>query len=284
MWVDDCVDLTADHFVTTITLNEPDKLNRLSGRMQLALKSALEHARTSGARVVVIRGEGRAFSTGYDLDPRSPARDSYLHDADIEADRAGLANTARMWREIRDFPLPVISQISGYCLSGGTDLMLATDIAIAAEDASIGMPNTRSLGITLMLPVWTWMIGPMRAKLMAFTGDSISGAQAAEWGLVAWAVPANRLPSAVASLAERIAQLPPDIVHAAKRSLNTAFDTAGLAQAIAGTVEIDTVAHFTPVVRQFWERIDSVGLKAALEERDGSFRETTFLDAFLGPR
>jgi enoyl-CoA hydratase len=280
--VDDCVDVTTDHFVTTIILNEPGKLNRLSARMQLALNDALGHAKTSGARVVVIRGEGRAFSTGYDLDPKSPGRDSYLNKADIEVDRAGLARTARLWREIRDFPLPTISQISGYCLSGGTDLMLATDIAIAAEDASIGLPNTRSLGITLMLPIWTWMVGPMRAKLMAFTGDSISGAQAAEWGLVALAVPADQLPSAVSALADRISHLPADIVHAAKRSLNTAFDAAGLAQAISATVEIDTVAHFTPAVREFWERIASVGLKESLEERDGPFRGTSFFDAFSG--
>jgi len=266
--------------ITVVTLNRPDKLNRLSAAVQEGILQGLKSSLENGSRVIVIKGSGRAFSTGYDLDVESRGRKAYLSLGDINDDRAGLQRAATTWLAVRRHPIPVVTQVHGYCLAGGTDLMLASDIAIAADDAIIGMPNTRSLGVTLMLPALVWACGSMRSKLMAFTGDSISGRVAAAWSLVALSVPADELDKTVAELAERIARVPVELLIAAKRTLNWTHEAAGLEQAVSATVDIDAVAHFTAPVRSFWELARESGLKVALRGRDDPFDSGNFMRHF----
>src|SRR5205823_13638297 len=117
--------------------------------------------------------------------------------------------------------------IRGYCGAGGTDLMPASDLSFAATDASIGVPNVRGLGITMLLPMWSWMVGPQRAKLLALTGDFMTGEEAAQFGLVAAALPEAVLGERVLAVAERIALMPEELLEVTKQALHAVWDTAG---------------------------------------------------------
>src|SRR5690606_26365827 len=138
--------------------------------------------------------------------------------------------------------------------------------------ARIGMPNVRGLGISLLSTLWPLYVGPMRTKLMMFTGDLISGAQAERWGLVAASVPEAELEQAVQELALRIAQVPPSLLRATKLASNRAFERHGHDELIRDAVDIDTMVHFTDPISEFWQRAREEGMKAALRERDAGFQ------------
>lgn len=264
------VDLRLDDGgVAVLTLANPAKKNPLSLSVLDAILGHLAAAGAAGARVAMVRGSGDSFSAGYNLDPSS--RVDYAAASGIVDDANQLQRLADRLKAIRQSPLPLLTQVHGYCFAGGTDLMLASDVAVAADDAKIGVPNTRSLGISLLSTLWPLHAGPMRAKLMMLTGDWISGAQAERWGLVAAAVPADRLEDAVMAIARRIALLPTDLAQSVKRATNRAFDTIGVDQLVASAVEIDTIAHFSAPVTGFWRSAREEGLKAALKKREAPF-------------
>ncbi|MHB1125843.1 MAG: enoyl-CoA hydratase-related protein [Bacillota bacterium] len=264
--------------ISTITLNNPDKLNPLSPGVRREIMEALRECSAQKVHVTVIKGAGRAFSSGYAIDVKN-TDDSYLPAQDIMEDRITLWELyADFLQVLRRHPTPVLAQIHGYCLSGGTDIMLSSDIAIAAEDAKIGMPNTRGLGISIDLLLWPMHIGPMRSKLMAFTGDHISGKQAEEWGLVAKAVPAEKLEAYVQALAERISLVDRDALMISKMAINESVNVMGYHQLIESAANIDTIAHFTGSAQRFNRIANEVGLKAALDQRDKLLRGKTFSD------
>jgi len=273
------VDLEVRGGVALLTLENPAKKNPLSLAVLDAIVAHLGTAGAAGAKVAVVRGSGDSFSAGYNLDPTS--RVDYAGASGIVDDVAQLQRLADRLKAIRQSPLPLLSQVHGYCFAGGTDLMLASDIAIAADDAKIGVPNVRSLGISLLSTLWPLHMGPMRAKMMMLTGDWVSGAQAERWGLVGASVPAAELETCVMELAQRIALLPTDLAQAVKRATNRAFDTIGVDQLMAAAVEIDTIAHFSAPVVGFWQSAREAGLKAALKNREAPF-EGNVLAGLLG--
>lgn len=268
--------------VAVITLNDPDRLNALSADMRSALMDALNSAPDSGARVAVIRGSGRAFCAGYNLTPAD--RQKTIEAQDINDELGRLDRTADLWLAIRRQPMPVIAQVHGYCLAGGTDLLMSADIAIASKTATIGIPNVRALGVALLMPMWAALMGPMRAKLMAFTGDSITGEVAAQWGMVAAAVPESSLDDTVSALAARMARVPLELLTANKRAIDRMIDIGGLESAIRSSVEIDTIAHATRPYREFWDQVGREGLRPALESRDGPFAGPGLMDLLAEPR
>src|SRR5205823_11106701 len=176
-------------------------------------------ALAGGAKVLIVRGDGRAFSSGYKLDPRVMRPDTVVED------RARLMEVADFHRSFRELQLVTVAQVEGYCLAGGTDFMLAHDVSVAAADASLGVPNVRGVGITLLLPVWSWLLGPHKAKLLALTGDTMTGAESAEWGFVSAAVASEELEGRVSSLAARMAQMPAELLSITKTALNVAWDS-----------------------------------------------------------
>jgi enoyl-CoA hydratase len=259
-----------------VTLNRPEKLNALSQQLQSELIECLTNAdEDPDVRVITLRGAGRAFCAGFDITPPQSDEDREITEArrgNIRSDMQRLQKTARLMTSIFDLSKPVIAGIHGHVIAGGTDLALHCDIIIAAEDANIGFPPVRSMG-TPPTHMWTYMVGPQWAKWFMLTGETVSGKEASDIGLVWKSVPAEGLDAAVEDLATKMAKIPWEMLAANKSIVNKALDLMGrnMMQVIAA--ETDAVSHQSPIVKEFNEISSQQGLKAALEWRDSPFRE-----------
>ncbi len=256
--------------VRRLTLNRPKALNALNGELMDALEEALdEAANDGGVRVLILRGAGRAFCAGYDLneDASAGAMDSAAWHHALEHD------TGRMLR-ILDHPKPVIAQVHSYCLAGGTDLMLACDLCVAADDAYFGYVDVRfgSGVVSMFLP---WVVGVRTAKELLFTGeDRIPADEALRIGLVNRVVPRDELDEATLALADEIAKNEPFVVQTTKRAVNRVWDVAGFRAAMAANVELDTIIETAnlPQRDEFRRITQEQGLKAAIAWRDARYR------------
>ena len=259
-----------------VTLNRPEKLNALSPQLQSELIECLTYAdEDPDIRVITLRGAGRAFCAGYDITPPQSDEDREITKArrsNIRSDTQRLQKTARLMTSIFDLSKPVIAGIHGHVIAGGTDLALHCDIIIAADDANIGFPPVRSMG-TPPTHMWTYMVGPQWAKWFMLTGETVSGKEASDMGLVWKSVPAEDLDAAVEDLAKKMAKIPWEMLAANKSIVNKALDLMGrnMMQVIAA--ETDAVAHQSPIVKEFNDISAQQGLKAALEWRDAPFRK-----------
>jgi enoyl-CoA hydratase len=263
-----------------ITLNRPEKLNALSMELQTELNAALWEAdNDTNVRAVIIRGNGRAFSAGYDLSPMASRRPGAEDDSYTAVYRGGrtfdddawqLERAQRLRMAIFDMHKPVIAQVHGFCLAGGTDVALLCDIIIAAEDATIGFPPARAMG-ALPNNMWIYHCGPQWAKRLFLTGDSITGAEAAKIGLVLKAVPKDLLEQEVEGLVDRMAMIDTDLLSANKRIVNLQLELMGARTIQRIASENDARAHLAPSVREFGRIASEEGLKAALQWRDGKF-------------
>lgn len=260
-----CEDLGGSVF--RLTLDSPRDLNALSGAMRTAILEGMAKVRSAGGTVVIISGSDRAFSSGYKLDPGVMRPETGVED------RRRLTEVVDFMRQYRDQPLITIAEVRGYCLAGGTDLMLASDIAVAADDAKFGVPNVRAVGITLLLPLWSWLVGPQRAKLLALSGDLFSGEEAADCGFVSASYPAPELAAHSLELARRFAMVPPELLAIVKHGLNAAWESAGFGEVANRAVELDVLSHLSTPVIDFWDRVEAEGVKAALVQRDAPFSE-----------
>jgi enoyl-CoA hydratase len=256
--------------VRRLTMNRPGSLNALNKDLVDAMSRALDEAAEDGdVRVLVLRGAGRAFSAGYDLNE----------------DAIGGALDARHWHEelrhsteemlkFLDHPKPVIASVHSYCLAGGTDLMLACDLAIAADDAYFGYVDVRfgSGVVSMLLP---WVVGVRAAKELLFTGeDRVSADEALRIGLVNRVVRRHELDDATLRLAEEIAKNEPFVIQATKRAVNRVWDVAGLREAMAANTELDVLIETAnlPARDEFRRITTERGLKAAIAWRDAAFR------------
>jgi enoyl-CoA hydratase len=273
-----------------ITLNRPEKLNALSMKLQRELNAALWEADNDAAvHVIIIRGNGRAFSAGYDLTPmQSPpaAKDRdeayanvYRGGANLDDDIWQLERQQRERMAIWDLHKPVIAQVHGYCLAGGTDLALLCDIIVAADDAVIGFPPVRAMG-SPPAHMWTYHVGPQWAKYMLLTGDSISGNQAAEIGLVLRSVPPDALEAEVEAIASKMEKIDVELLSPNKRIVNLAMELMGARTVQRMAAEMDGRAHQAPAVREFAQRAMTQGLKSALEWRDSKFGDGRGTDGY----
>jgi enoyl-CoA hydratase len=268
-----------------ITLNRPEKLNALSFKLQRELNAAMWEAdNDKRVHVIMLRGAGRAFSAGYDLTPMQsppPKRDDsdeqytnvYRGMASMDDDIWQLERQQRERMAIWDIHKPVIVQVHGYCLAGGTDLALLCDIVVAADDAVIGFPPVRAMG-SPVAHMWTYLVGPQWAKYFLLTGDSVSGAKAEEIGLVWKSVPAAELSSEVEALASKMELVDTELLTPNKRIVNMALELMGARTLQRMAAENDGRAHQAPAVREFGRRAMTEGLKAALEWRDGKFGDS----------
>jgi len=257
--------------VRRVTLNRPDHHNPLTPRCIREILGAVEEAGSdAGASVLIIRSTGRSFSSGYgfiaeDTDPG----DFPVHDA-IEGDVSAMLALASNWAQVWDSPIPVIAQVQGNCLAGGTDLALHCDLVLAAEDARIGFPPVRSMGVP-PTNMWLYHLGPQWTKRLLFTGDTLSGSEAKEVGLVVATSPAESLDEAALELAQRIALIGRDLLVANKRVVNTGVELMGRSQLQRFAAMSDAIGHRAPEALAFNERIGAVGLRRAVKERDALF-------------
>jgi enoyl-CoA hydratase len=251
-------------------MNRPAALNALNHDLTQALSAAIRAAGTDDAvSVVILRGAGRAFCAGYDL-----TEDADEGELDARAWHDSLAASVDDMLEIVDCPKPVIASVQSYCLAGGTDLMLACDLAVAADDARFGYVDVRfgSGVVSMFLP---WVVGVRAAKEMLFTGeDRIPAEEALRIGLVNRVVPRDELDDATLALAQEIAKNEPFVVQTTKRAVNRVWDVAGFRAAMAANVELDVMIETSNLpARDEFRRITSEqGLKAAIAWRDAKFR------------
>ncbi len=263
-----------------ITLNRPEKLNALSQQLQVELNEALWEAdNDNNVHAVIIRGNGRAFSAGYDLTPMASRRPTpegehytavYRGGRSFDDDAWRMERSQRLRMAIFDMHKPVIAQVHGYCLAGGTDVALLCDIIIAADDATIGFPPARAMG-ALPNNMWLYNCGPQWAKRLLLTGDTVTGAEAAKIGLVLKSVPANMLEAEVEGLVDRMAMIDKELLSANKRIVNLGLELMGARTMQRIAVENDARAHLAPSVREFGRIAGEQGLKAALHWRDSKF-------------
>jgi enoyl-CoA hydratase len=257
--------------VRRLTMNRPQVLNALNGELMDALMDALEDAaRDERVSVLVLRGAGRAFCAGYDL-----KEDAAAGVQDSAAWYAELRHSTEQMLRILDHPKPVIASVHSYCLAGGTDLMLACDLAVAADDAYFGYVDIRfgSGVVSMFLP---WVVGVRKAKELLFTGeDRIPAEEALRIGLVNRVVPRAELESATLALAEEIAKNEPFVVQTTKRALNRVWDVAGFRAAMAANTELDAIIETAnlPARDEFRRITQEQGLKAAIAWRDARYRE-----------
>ena len=253
--------------VRRFTLNRPGKHNALSNQLRGALYAALEAADADPEiRVSIVRGAGKSFSAGYDLG------------ADLHSDQPWhTAGGAGQWPRhvveghfrLWDLAKPVIAQVHGYCLAGGTELATSCDLVYVAEDAEIGYPPVRLMSPPDM-QFHPWMFGMRRAMELMLTGDAICGREAAETGFAKRAVPAGELEDHVLMMAERVAKIPPDLQQLNKRSVHRAMEAMGIRSAIRAGTELQALAFTTESSLAFAEKRRR-DLKSALDERDGAF-------------
>ena len=264
--------------VATITLNRPEQLNTIVPPMPDEVEAAVGRAvRDEQVRVIVVRGAGRSFCGGYDFgegfehwdeaiktDGRwDPGKDfAFATTAEISPTQKFMS----VWRS----PKPVIAQVHGWCVGGGSDFALCADLVIASEDAQIGTPYSRIWGAYLS-GMWIYRLGLARAKFHALTGRPLSGAEAAEIELINEAIPFERLEERVAELAAELARIPSSQLAAMKLIVNQAYEQMGLASTQTLGPILDGLMRNTPDALRFIERAGSEGVREAISERDAPF-------------
>jgi enoyl-CoA hydratase len=254
--------------VRRLTLNRPEKRNALSNDLRRELFAALEAADRDGeVRVIVIRGAGSCFSAGYDLSEEGRHQPLPFHTAPGAGQwaRHVVEGCFRIW----DLAKPVVAQVHGWCLAGGSELAAACDLVYAAEDAQIGYPPVRG-----MSPpdnqFHAWYCGLRPAMEMMLTGDAIDGREAVRVGLANRAFPAAALESEVLAIAERIAKIPTDVQQMNKRSVHRAMEIMGLRAAVRAGAEIQALALTTESSRAMFGQFRE-GVTKGLDARDAAY-------------
>ena len=257
--------------VNRITLNRPDKRNALSNALRCELFAELERAdKDPSVHVTIIRGAGKAFSAGYDLTSLSsgePQTEPFYTPG-------GLAHWPRhvvdgcFW--IWDLAKPVIAQVHGYCLAGGSELAQSCDLIYVAEDAQIGYPVVRNIS-----PpdnnFYPWVVGMRKAMHLMLTGDSMSGVEAVRHGFANEAFPAEDLEEKVLHFAKRVASVPPELSQFNKRTVHRQMDLMGIRAAIRASTDTQQLASMSKPSREFFKQMSERGLTKALDERDTKF-------------
>ncbi len=258
--------------VATLTLNRPERLNAITPELIADFREALARAQADGeVRVVRLRGAGRAFCAGYDIGwgsrsmTEAEAGAPWDPIADYETMRGFVDTYMALWRS----PKPVVAQVHGACVAGGTDFALCSDLIVCAEDCRIGYPPARVWG-SPTTAMWMYRLGLERSKRLLLTGDAIDGRRAVEWGLASEAVPAAELDDAGLALARRVALLPHNQAHMMKLLVNQAFEQMGLhTTQLVGTL-LDGAARHTPEGVAFTRR-GMEDVRGAVAERDAPF-------------
>jgi enoyl-CoA hydratase len=265
--------------IATITLNRPDRLNTIVPPMPEELESAVHAAiADQEVKVIVLRGAGRSFCAGFDLgggfhhwDEGLTTDGKWDPGKDFAMATSPLGPVPKfmsIWRS----PKPVIAQVHGWCVGGGSDMALCADLVIASEDARIGTPYSRMWGCYLT-GMWIYRLGLTRAKEYALTGKPFSGSEAAAIGLINQAVPFAELESEVRATAERLASVPLSQLSAMKLVVNQAFDNMGLGTTqLIGPV-LDGLMRNTPDALRWIDVAEREGVSAVAAERDRLFAD-----------
>ncbi|MBE0615128.1 MAG: crotonase/enoyl-CoA hydratase family protein [Burkholderiales bacterium] len=258
--------------IARITLNRPRRLNAINAAMPREIRLAVEQANAdNGVHVIVLDGAGRAFCAGYDLKDfaEKKGRNAYIQDMpwdpmlDYGMMKANTDDFFSLWRSYK----PTICKVHGYAVAGGSDIALCADLVIMAEDAKIGYMPARVWGCPTTA-MWVFRLGAEKAKRMLFTGDTIDGKTAKQWGLVHEAVPAAGLDAAVDALAARIAGVPKNQLMMQKLMINQAYENMGLATTQMFATIFDGITRHSPEGMWFKDYAEKEGFHKAVQWRD----------------
>ncbi len=288
--------------VARITLNRPERGNGINRALVTELERCVEEADLDPeVHVVLLSGNGKGFCGGYDLvqtaerrlapsllgesddspgpppPPGSPLDPEVMtanHDSagtwDPMVDHAMMSRNVRAFMSLFHCGKPVVCKVHGFCVAGGTDMALCSDLLVIAADAKIGYPPARVWG-SPTTSMWAYRIGAQRAKRLLFTGDSLSGAEALEWGLAIEAPAATELDERVEALVGRIARVPLNQLRMMKLLVNQSLYSQGLQAAqTLGTV-FDGLARHTEEGFAFQGLAAREGFRAAVRARDEPF-------------
>lgn len=267
---------TADR-IATITLNRPEVMNAIVSPMWQELNDALATAnRDPEVRVILLKGNGRAFYAGFDFGAHGDLAklNAQQPEWDPGADMIGVTNPwdapVPNFMGLWSSPKPTIAQVHGWCVGGGSDMALSCDLVIAAEDAQIGTPCSRVWGCYLT-GMWVYRLGLAKAKEYALTGKPLTGREAADCELINRAVAPEDLESEALTLATQLAQNPVSQLAAMKLVVNQAYENMGLRTTqVLGSL-LDGAMRNTPEAKAFVDKAVSEGVPAAVAERDGPF-------------
>ena len=253
--------------IRRISLNRPKKRNALSNPLRKELFEALEESdRETTVKVIILCGAGTCFSSGYDLSS-DVASDLPYHTGKSDGfwPRHVVEGAFRIW----DLSTPVIAQVHGYCLAGGTELATACDLVYVAEDAEVGYPVVRS-----MSPpdnqFFPWLLGMRNAMEMMLTGESITGREAVKKGFANNCFKASVLEKEVLLIAKKVAKVPPELQAMNKRAVHRQMEAMGMRAGIRAGTEIQALAMHSKATRDHLKEL-SEGLTKALTKRDSKF-------------
>lgn len=244
--------------IAYLILNRPDKLNALSIELLNDFDLALNELEADqDISVVIIKGSGRAFCVGYDV--------GGYELPSVTEDRDLLEVFTRRWLRLWEFPKPVIAQVHGHALAGGTQLLACCDIVITDKNAKFGFPSL-PLGGGFVGIYWGWHVGPQRAKLLDLTaGSRISGVDANEYGIAAKCFDSDVLEEETLKIARGIAKTPMDILKLKKMAHNRIMDLQGFRTGLLFGPEQDAIIHTADGIKLMYQKINELGLKGAIE-------------------
>ena len=259
--------------VARLLLNRPQRLNAITDATPREIRAAIDWASAEEeVHVIVVEGAGKGFCGGYDLDIFGSGKDDHpcqqeRHPWDPMDDYAVMKRNTEDFMSLWRCPKPTIAKVHGYAAAGGSDIALCCDLLVMAEDARIGYMPTRVWGCPTTA-MWTYRLGPMRAKQLMFTGDTIDGITAAQWGLASEAVPGDRLDEATMRLANRIAGVPRSHLAMHKMVVNQVMLAMGLEQSQQMATLFDGITRHNPEGLWFRRYAQAEGFKAAVAWRD----------------
>lgn len=264
--------LEKDGRIGRVFLNRPDVLNAINDQLPEDLADCIQQANDDDdIHVIVLSGRGDAFCAGYDLTYYAEANGSNSVTQEMPWDpmkdykfmKRNTENIMKIWRSYKT----VIAKIHGHAVAGGSDIAMCCDIIIMAEDAKIGYMPVRVWGCPTTA-MWVFRLGAQKAKRMLFTGDKITGKEAAELGLALEAVPADQLDARVDELAERMAGIPRNQLMMQKLMINQVYDNMGLESTQMLATVFDGITRHSPEGLNFKKRSEEMGWKQSVRERD----------------
>ena len=265
------LDFAVDGRVARITLNRPERGNAITLDTPRELAEAVERANLDPAvHVIALSGNGKGFCGGYDL-AEFAEQGMPNHDPDEIWDPVFdwqvMSRNVRGFMSLFESDKPVVCKVHGFCVAGGTDMALCSDLLVIAEDARIGYPPARVWG-SPTTALWAHRLGPQRAKRLLFTGDLITGAQALDWELAIEAPPAAELDERFEALVQRIALTPVNQLVMMKLLVNSTIRAAGLSATQTLGTFFDGIARHTEEGYAFQRKAMEAGFKEAVRERD----------------
>jgi len=277
-----------DGRVGRITLNRPEKMNALSQELLFELNDLLHDLEADDSvRVIILRGAGRCFSAGYDLTPPRGGADAVVrrHKAADDKGRRLVMGVRTGMQQITDIQMyywnmakVTIASVHGYCLAGGCEFAMMSDMVVAAEDARLGHPGVRGLGVARNGVIWPLVIGMRKAKELYYSGDNVTGKEAAEIGMINYAWPEAELEERTIAFADRFANLSADHLAILKVNMNRFYENMGIYSSVRSSTDLDAAAQFTQQSYEWGDRVREAmtsgsGLRDALDWRDGPYRD-----------